>query len=159
MAKEDFRFHHTLRVRWAECDAQAIVYNAAYLTWAEVGLAEYCRHLGFRMYKLAELNLFDTVTAKATIDYKAPARLDDLVEVYVRVVQIGNTSINFRCETYRENEDQLLNRVDCVYVSYDNRAQRPRRVPEAIRELFAHFEETGEALSLDHYPLFGEALA
>ena len=37
MAKSDFKFHTSLRVRWMECDAQGIVYNGAYMDYLEVG--------------------------------------------------------------------------------------------------------------------------
>ncbi|MBI4339712.1 MAG: acyl-CoA thioesterase [Chloroflexi bacterium] len=158
MPIEDFRFHHSLRVRWAEADAQAIVYYPVYLTWVEVALSEYCRHLGFRQYRLAELNLFDTVTARATIEYKAPARLDDLVDVYVRAAHVGNTSITFAYEVYRQDETVLLAQAEVVYVSYDNKAKRPRRVPQEMREVFGAYETREERLDLSQFPLFSEAL-
>lgn len=159
MPKEEFHFHTTLRVRWADCDAQGIVYYPVYLTWVEVALSDYCRHLGFRLYHLAELNLFDTVTARAAITYKAPARLDDLVEVYARAARVGNTSITFAYEMYRQGEAPLLAQAEVVYVSYDNKAQRPRRTPEEVREVFSHFEATGNRLPLERFPLFSGALA
>lgn len=159
MHKEEFRFHTILRVRWADCDAQGIAYYPTYLTWAEMALSEYCRHAGFRLYRLAELNLFDTVTAKATIEYKAPARLDDLVEVYARAAQVGNSSITFTYQMYRQGEALLLAQAEVVYVSYDNKAQRPRRVPREVREVFPRFEAMGERLDLAEFPLFAQALA
>ncbi|MBI4313062.1 MAG: acyl-CoA thioesterase [Chloroflexi bacterium] len=159
MPKADFRFHTTVRVRWAECDPQNIVYYPHYLTWLETALAEYCRRIGFRMYRLAELNRFDTVTAKITVEYKAPARLDDVVEVYARSAQVGNTSLTFQYELYRQGEESLLTRAEVVYVSYDNQAQRPRRVPKEIRQAYERFEETGEPMPLDGVPLFADALA
>ena len=158
MAKEDFKFHHPIRVRWSECDLQAIVYNAVYLTWTEVAFSEYCRHLGFNLYRLAQLNLFDTVTATITIDYKSPARLDDVVDVYTRVANIGNTSIGIEFELYRHGYEQLLSRVEGVYVSYDSSEGHPRRVPNAIRQVFEHFEETKTKLSLEQFPIFASAL-
>ena len=158
MAKEDFKFHHSIRVRWSECDLQAIVYNAVYLTWTEVAFSEYCRHLGFNLYQLAQLNLFDTVTATITIDYKSPARLDDVVDVYTRVANIGNTSLSLEFELYRHGYEQLLSRVEGVYVSYDNSEGHPRRVPNPIRQVFEHFEETKTKLSLEQFPIFASAL-
>ena len=158
MAKEDFKFHHLIRVRWSECDLQAIVYNAVYLTWTEVAFSEYCRHLGFNLYRLAQLNLFDTVTAKMTVNYKSPARLDDVVDVYTRVAHIGNTSVNLEFELYRHGYEQLLTKIEGIYVSYDNEAERPRRVPSAMRRVFEHFEGTGVKLSLEQFPIFASAL-
>ena len=50
MAKPEFRFHHSLRVRWFECDAQGIVFNNAYLSFVEIAMVEYYRNLGLRLY-------------------------------------------------------------------------------------------------------------
>ena len=46
MARADFRFSHTLRVRWAEVDKQDIVFNGHYLTYFDVGVTEYYRAIG-----------------------------------------------------------------------------------------------------------------
>ena len=43
MARSDFRFTHTLRVRWSEVDKQDIVFNGHYLTYFDVGVTEYYR--------------------------------------------------------------------------------------------------------------------
>jgi acyl-CoA thioester hydrolase len=47
MARQEFRFAHRLRVRWAEVDRQGIVFNGHYLTYFDVGITEYYRALGF----------------------------------------------------------------------------------------------------------------
>ena len=46
MARQDFSFFHTLRVRWAEVDMQAIVFNGHYLTYFDVAFTEYWREAG-----------------------------------------------------------------------------------------------------------------
>ena len=159
MPKSDFRFHCTIRVRWVECDAQGIAYNAAYLTWSDVAQAEYCRNLGFALYKLAELNLFDTVLVKVTVEYKARARLDDLLEVHARVVRMGNSITTMEYELNRLDEEELLTRVETIYASYDNQAQRTRPVLEEVRRLVSHFEETGQRLPLEEFPTLAQAPA
>ena len=156
MPKDDFKFHCTLRVRWSECDAQRIAYNAAYLAWNDVAQAEYLRNLGLGLYKLAELNIFDTVLVKVTLEYKAPARVDDLVEVYARVAHMGTSSIDMEFEVYRKGQEDPLTRVESIYASYDNRAQRTRPIPEEVRRLFSHFEETGQPLPMEQLPTLAQ---
>ncbi len=148
-----------MRVRWSDCDAQGIAYNAAYLTWTEVSLAEYCRNLDFKLYKLAEVNHFDTVMVKLTMEYKAPARIDDLLEIYVRVTSMGNSSIIMDFEMYREGDDVLLTRAEGIYANYDNREQTARPIPEEVRCLFSSFEETGRRVPLEELPALARASA
>ena len=71
MPKEDFRFHHSLRIRWGECDAQGIVFNAQYLNLLEVAIAEYYREMGISLYELDTRQIFDPVTARVTLEYKS----------------------------------------------------------------------------------------
>ena len=146
MAKEDFRFHFRLRVRWPECDAQGIAFNGVYLTWAEVAYSEYCRHLGFRLYKAAELNAFDTVTVKITIEYKAPAFVDEMMEIFVRNVQMGNSSLTLEFELYRQDQEELIASIQGIYATYDNQLRKTYPIPNEVRKLFTHFERTGEVL-------------
>ena len=151
MAKSDFRFSTPLRVRWMECDAQGIAFYGAYMGYLEVGQSEYYRNLGFSVYKVAQRGYFDTAVVKATLEYKAPARVDDVVQVYARMSRVGSTSITMECEVYREGEDELLLNAEVVYVSYEARQGTKKPVPPAIRQLIAHFEETGEVLPLSRF--------
>ena len=151
-----FKFSHTLRVRWSECDLQAIAYYATYLTWAEIGFAEYCRNLGFSLYKLSGLNRFDTVTAKLVIEFKSSARLDDLIDIHVRLANIGRASLNFEFLLFRSIDTQVLASIEATYVSYDNQKHESKPVPEEVRKIFTHFETTGEVRSTQGIAFFAE---
>ena len=76
-----------------EGDAQGIVFNGAYLGYLEMAQAEYFRNLGIAIYQLPRTGYFDFAVVKTTLEFKAPARVDDMVEAYVRVSHIGNTSL------------------------------------------------------------------
>ena len=152
MAIEEFKFHFNLRVRWSECDAQGIVFNGRYLDYLEVAQSEYYRNLGFRLYDARGRRYFDTASVKATLEFKAPARVDQLLDVYTRISSIGNTSIVMRSEIYRSGSTDLLLKGEIVYADYDAEAGTSRRVPEDIRDLVGHFEETGEVLPIEQFP-------
>jgi acyl-CoA thioester hydrolase len=152
MPKSEFKFHTPLRVRWMECDAQGIVFNGSYMGFLEVGQSEYFRHLGFIIYRLAQQGYFDTAVVKTLIEFKAPARVDDLLDLFVRVSHIGNTSYTMDMEIYPEGSDQLLTMVQAVYVGYLAGSGKTRPVPGDIRELLNHFETNGEVLPLARFP-------
>lgn len=152
MARESFRFSTPLRVRWSECDQQGIVFNGAYMAYLEVAHAEYYRRLGLNLYRLGELNLFDVVMSKVDMEFKSPVRVDQLLELFLRIGRIGTTSMTMDLEIFPAQGFQLLTTARAIQVSYDRAAQRSRPVPEEIRELVAHFESTGEVLPLSRYP-------
>ena len=157
MAKSDFRFMTKIRVRWMECDGQGIVYNGAYLGYLEIGQAEYYRNLGFAIYIIPQSGYFDFVVVKSTQEFKAPAKVDEIIEVYVRVSNIGNTSLTLNLEIYAEGNDRLLTSIETVYVGYDTATESTRPVPDAIRGLVTHFEETGEVLPIEQFPELAKA--
>ena len=157
MAKSDFRFMTKIRVRWMECDGQGIVYNGAYLDYLEIGQAEYYRNLGFAIYIIPQTGYFDFVVVKSTQEFKASAKVDEIIELHVRVSNIGNTSLTLNLEIYAEGSDRLLTSIETVYVGYNTATESTRPVPDAIRELVTHFEETGEVLPIEQFPELAEA--
>ncbi len=108
MSKSDFKFNTGLRVRWMECDAQGIVFNGSYLNYLEVGQAEYFRNLGFSIYRIAQRGYFDSAVVTVTVEYKAPARVEDDLNVYVGIINIGNTSLTLHAEIYAQGSEQIL---------------------------------------------------
>jgi acyl-CoA thioester hydrolase len=137
--KNEFNFHHTLRVRFAETDLQGIVFNGNYLMYYDVAWTEYFRALGLDYQKMLEMDA-DTVLAKTTIEYKSPARFDELLEIYTRVSKIGNTSLIFDFEIYPQGEDRLISTASNLYVCIDSKTLKPVPVPDTLRNLITNFE-------------------
>lgn len=158
MPKTDFQFHTSLRVRWMECDAQGIVFNGAYMGYLEVGQSEYFRNLGFSIYGIAQRGFFDTAVVKTTLEFKAPARVDEMLDLFVRVGNFGNTSFHLDMEIYRQPAGPLLTVVQSIYVGFEAASGTTRPVPEEIRELVNHFETTGEVVPLVRFPKLAEAV-
>ena len=159
MPKSDFKFRTEFRVRWMECDAQGIVFNGAYLGYLEMAQAEYYRNLGIGIYHLPQSGYFDMAVVKTTLEFKAPARVDEMVEAYVRVSRFGNTSMDMEMELYRPNPELLLTRIEAVYVGYDAATEATKRVPDDLRELISHYEQKGEILPLTRFPELRAGLA
>ena len=137
--KEDFKFHHKIRVRFGDTDLQAIVFNANFLVYYDVAWTEYFRALGFTWQTMIDSGI-DTVLARTTLEFKAPARFDEVLEVYTRISKIGNTSLNFDFEIYAEGEDRLVNSATSVYVCVDPKTLLKMRVPDDLRRRISDFE-------------------
>jgi acyl-CoA thioester hydrolase len=157
MPKQDFRFHTNVRVRWMECDAQGIVFNGAYMGYLEIAQAEYFRNLGFSIYRIAQRGYFDSAVVKATLEFKAPARVDEVLELRSRVSRIGNTSLTLDVEIYADGSDRLLTVMQAVYVGFYPESGTTRPVPDDIRSLVDHYETTGEVTPIDQFPALAEA--
>ncbi len=132
MARKDFAFFHTLRVRWSEVDLQAIVFNGHYLNYFDVAFTEYWRATGLPdVIAQSEAGL-EMFARKASIEYHAPARFDDLLDIGVRCADIGRSSMRFALEIYRGDEQLVSGEVTYVYA--DSRVRKSEPVPGPWRE-------------------------
>nr|WP_243454845.1 thioesterase family protein [Meiothermus sp. CFH 77666] len=125
-----------MRVRWAEADPQGIVFNGHYLTYFDVGITEYWRALGIPYPSTVERYGVDLFVVKATVEYHAPARYDDELDIGVRVGRIGNSSMQFVLGIFRGEAHLISGEV--IYVAADAQTRKPQTVPPALRELLGH---------------------
>lgn len=155
MNKQDFRFFHRLRVRWAEVDMQKIVFNAHYLMYFDTAVADYWRAMALPYEEAMHLLQGDLYVKKATVEFNASARMDDRLDVGMKCARIGNSSMTFSGAIFRG--DELLISCELVYVFADPATQTSRPVPQPLRDLLAGFE-AGEAVTqvrTGHWPELG----
>ena len=138
MNRSEFRFLDRLRVRWAEIDAQQIVFNGHYLMYFDTALAGYWRALAMPYAQTMVALGGDLFMRKATLEYDASARYDDMLDIGVRCGRIGNSSIVFSAAVFRQ--DELLVSGELVYVFADAQAQTSKPVPQALRDELEAFE-------------------
>jgi YbgC/YbaW family acyl-CoA thioester hydrolase len=136
--REDFRFFHRLRVRWAEVDMQKIVFNAHYLMYFDTAMGDYWRALALP-YEAAMQQLGgDLYVKKAAVEFHASARYDDQLDIGLKCTRIGNSSIQFSGAIFRG--DELLITGELIYVFADPASQTSRHVPQALRDVLTAFE-------------------
>ena len=144
MKREDFRFFHRLRVRWAEVDMQKIVFNAHYLMYFDTAIADYWRALALPYQASMDLLAGDLYVVKATVEFHASARVDDQIEVAMKCSRIGNSSMVFTGAIFRGDEHLISGEI--VYVFADPATQTSRPVPLVLREIVQGYE-AGEAVA------------
>ncbi len=141
MARDDFHFVHTLRVRYDEIDGQRIVYNGRYLSYMDIAQTEYFRDgIGLHIYDLADANVFDVATVHVELDYLRSFGLDDLVEIGVRCTAIGTTSLTFTFEMWKQGDPEPYFRATAVFVNFDPALRAKRPVPANVRSAIARLE-------------------
>jgi len=136
--RSDFRFFERLRVRWAEVDMQSIVFNAHYLMYFDTAVAGYWRALAIPYHETMAYLGGDFYARKATLEYMASARYDDLIEVGVHAQKFGTSSMVFGCAVFRG--EQLLVSGDLVYVFADPATMTSKPIPQEFRDLLQAYE-------------------
>jgi acyl-CoA thioester hydrolase len=130
------------RVYWEDTDGGAIVYYANYLRFLERSRSEWLRAHGHSQLALAQESRILFTVVSIQVDYRAPARLDDELEITCEPRAQGAASLRFAQRIYRSNgagtrpasllvEAQV--RVACV----DAASLRPRRLPQFVRDAVA----------------------
>jgi YbgC/YbaW family acyl-CoA thioester hydrolase len=138
MSLGDYRFFERLRVRWAEVDMQKIVFNGHYLMYFDTAVAGYWRAMAVPYQETMAYLGGDLYVRKATLEYLASAQYDDVVDVGVRCVRIGNSSILIGTGVFRGGT--LLVGGELVYVFADPSTQTAQPVPAQLRTLLQDFE-------------------
>ncbi len=136
--RRDFRHFERLRVRWAEIDAQKIVFNGHYLSYVDTAVGGYWRALALPYTVTMEQLGGDLFVRKATLEYLGSARYDDQLDIGVRTLKMGNSSMTIQAAVFRG--DELLVHGELVYVFADAASQVPKAVPQALRSAIEAFE-------------------
>lgn len=121
-----------LRVRYAETDAMGYVYHGNYLSYFEIGRTELLRAAGGSYRHMEEQGRFLVVT-KANVQYRSPARYDDLLHITTRLDRVTYATLKHVYEIHRDG--QLITTADITLACVD-RDGRVQRMTELFPDLF-----------------------
>ena len=132
------RFALRVRVYYEDTDAGGIVYHATYLRWMERARTDWLRALGERHVELAASQGVQFVVSEIAIRYRRPARLDDLLDVDLEVVELRRASLRLAQRTRRADGEPgggtLLADADVRVAVMDRRSGRPAALPRRLLE-------------------------
>jgi acyl-CoA thioester hydrolase len=143
---------HPLRVRYQETDQMGVVYHANYLNWFEIGRTEWIRSRGMTYEDLEKRGLLLPLT-DAEIKFRLPARYDDQLMIYTKMIEYSNVRVRFASEIRRKpqpmgslpleaDQSQLIEPTGELLVSGEtrhvwvNRAWRAVRIDKEAPDLF-----------------------
>jgi len=128
-------FRMALRVYWEDTDAAGIVFYANFLKFFERARTEWLRTKGYSQEQLRTERGTGFIVTDASISYRRPARLDDLIDVTVALTRVGQASLQIAQQALRivpDGTNELLAdgtiRIGCVELG----THRPRRIPTEI---------------------------
>ena len=142
MPRPPFKFSATTRVGFSDTDAQGVVYYGRYMPYFDLARVEY--HRQFDQVR-TELGDRQFVMRAMTVEYHAPARFDDPIEVDVRISRIGTSSVTYEFAAYLEG-DRLAVTATQTLVLVDLSERKPCPIPDGWREKIREFE--GDDLGL-----------
>ena len=127
----------TLRVRYCECDPMGVAHHTTYPVWFEMGRTELLREKG-RSYRDLEAQGVFLAVVKLEVKYKKPARYDDELTLFTKLVEIGHVKL---CHEYELRHRQDLLATATTTLACLDVQGHPRELPHG---LFFDAEDQGE---------------
>lgn len=126
-------FAHELRVRYSECDAQGIVFNANWFAYFDVAMTEFWRKVLGGYQHLPVAHGVETVVAETGARFRGVARFDELIDFSVRVARLGTSSMRVEIDAKRGGE--LVCEGFLEYVFVDAQSFTPSPIPDRVRAM------------------------
>lgn len=146
-SKVEDQFTLLLRVRYGECDAQEVVFNARYADYIDIAMTEYFRSAVGGFQVLLDKG-FDNQVVSLHIDWDSSAKFDDVLAIAVTSKRVGNTSYGFEVLISDFKSKKLIVRSSITYVMVDTQNYQKTPVPDWLRE---------KLLSSESLPLINHA--
>ena len=127
-----------VRVRYSETDQMGVVYHGNYLPYFETGRVEWLRNKGVS-YKSMEENGIALPIVSLSVNYKKPARYDELLTVITKFKNQSSVKISFDCEI-RNEQQELLTTAHFILVFVDLKTGRPKAPPDYIKKVLNEIE-------------------
>jgi acyl-CoA thioester hydrolase len=122
-----------VRVRYSETDQMGVVYHGSYIPFFEMGRVEWLRSRGVSYKSLEESGIALPIVSM-TLNYKKPARYDDLLTIKTKFKKYSSVKIEFDCEIWSEQND-LLTTAHFILVFVNMKTGRPMVPPTEILEI------------------------
>ena len=128
-------FIYLLRVRYAECDAQEVVFNAKYVEYIDVAVMEYFRAVFGDYRNLLEKGM-DTQVVNVSVSWKAPATFDDVLALEFELKKIGTTSITYTINFSNYETKKPIAVGEITYVMVRMKEHQKKAIPKDVRDQF-----------------------
>jgi len=138
---EGFTFSTTVRVRFADTDAQGIAHNSAYVVWFEVARVEYLRTFAGGYQSLRDEGI-EALVLESFCRYLVPAKFDDVLHVHTRCHDIRGARFRYEYAIEREHDRALLAEGWTAHACVDAASFRPTRIPQWLVDAMARAEST-----------------
>ena len=142
-------FRYYTRVRYQDCDAQHVVFNARYGDYVDLAVTEFLR-ASFPGRDPFDGSL-EIQVVRQLIEWTAPARFNDVLEISVRTVRLGTTSVTIGFEFRLAGMRETIVTAELVYVVVDTTTWKKRPLSADER---ARFEAGAGGLITDHAGYF-----
>jgi acyl-CoA thioester hydrolase len=140
---DGYTFSTTVRVRFADTDAQGIAHNASYLVWYEVARVEYLRAFAGGYQSLRDHGI-EALVLESHCRYVVPAVFDDVLQVHTRCRDLRGARFRYEYAIVRD-DGTLMADGYTEHACVDSATLRPTRVPDWLRDAIGRVETSSSS--------------
>lgn len=142
---EGYTFSTSVRVRFAETDAQGVAHNASYLVWFEIARVEYLREFAGGYQALRDTGV-EALVLESFCRYRTPARFDDVLHIHARCIDVKGARFRYEYSIVRDDGTPIAEGWT-AHACVDAVTMRPTRIPAWLLEAMASAESTSVSSS------------
>lgn len=146
MKRSDFWHFTPFRIRYYETDAQGIVFNANYLAFFDTAITEYLREIAFDWQGQKARSNTEFHVVRALVEYAAPVRYDEEIEIGTKVEKLGRSSATYRFGVFGKGESDARSTGEIVWVNTDQSTHKSAALPEDFRASVSKKEKLAESM-------------
>lgn len=140
MNRKTYPSASSIIVRFRDLDAFGHVNNAVFLSYLEMGRAEYWK----QVFGLKDYSKVDFILAHVSIDYRSPAYMGEVLRIYSRISKIGAKSFDFQQEIREAETGRLVAEAVTTQVMYDYKIGRSKPISSDFRMRVSEFEKVSQ---------------
>jgi len=139
-------FCYLLRVRYAECDAQKVVFNARYADYTDIAVSEFSKAI-WGSYQDLQAKGIDNQVVSYSINWTAPAHFDEVLAITVMPNKVGNTSYSLQVDFYNYDSQVIIASAEIVNVMVSMSDHKKMNIPKNMRQ---QLESGARGIEIDH---------
>ncbi|HEY2372765.1 MAG TPA: thioesterase family protein [Gaiellaceae bacterium] len=142
---DGYSFSTSVRVRFADTDAQGVAHNTAYLVWFEVARVEYLRAYAGGYQELRDRGI-EALVLESHCRYIVPARFDDVLTVHARCGDVRGARFRYEYAIVREDATLMADGYT-AHACVDAGTLRPTRIPDWLSDAIRTAESSSSSVS------------
>lgn len=130
LQRTDYRYFYTIPTRWNDNDQFGHLNNVIYYRLYEALIVQYLSEAGLDWMR----DPIIPYAAESLCRFRRAVSFPDVLDLGLRVIQVGRTSVAYALAMFRKGEDEAAATGHWVHVYVDRQTQQPMPVPEPIRQ-------------------------
>ena len=133
LSKDEFQAFWKATVRYYELDPQGVMHNANHVAFFDQAITAYFKHVNYDYLSDIEEKKKDFHTVQISVQYNKPLYFDQVIEIGVKVKEIGKSSMTWTMGMFLKETGELVSSCEAVHVYTDQTTMQPTPITDELK--------------------------